>query len=108
MKTLFSVKRGLVKYSILLSCLVFHHHVPGFAFSPTAYPGAAWMTSGRDSNGVDGTNTQGMVRQGVEILRLESGQPLQIYGKYNWRFRNVNKDYFNSYTPYMGTMLSFK
>lgn len=77
------------------------------AFSPAAYPGAFWTSSGRDTSGTEGTYTQGMVRQGAELLRV-GGLPLQVYGKYNWRFRNVNKDYYNSYTPYAGAMLSFK
>lgn len=80
----------------------------GYAFSPSGYPGAVWMYSGRDTSGIDGTNTQGFVRQGVELLRLDGGQPLQVYGRYNWRLRSVNKDYYNEYTPYVGTMLSFK
>lgn len=92
---------------ILFSCLAFPC-APGFAFSPAAYPGAVWMMSGRDTNGIYGTNTQGSVRQGVELLCLDGGQPLQVYGKYTWRFRNINKDYYNSYAPYLGAMLSFK
>ena len=91
----------------LLFCLLFACS-PCFAFSPAGYPGAVWMNSGRDTGGIDGTYTQGMLRQGAEVLRLAGGQPLQVYGKYNWRLRNVNKDYYNSYTPYLGTMLSFK
>lgn len=80
----------------------------GFAFSPAGYPGAVWINSGRDTSGIDGAYTQGMLRQGIEIMRLGNGHPLQVYGKYNWRLRNMNKDYYNSYTPYLGAMLSFK
>ncbi len=78
------------------------------AFTPAGYPGAVWMNSGRDMSGIDGTYTQGMVRQGVELLQLSGGQPLQVYGRYNWRLRSINQDYYNSYTPYVGAMLSFK
>jgi hypothetical protein len=78
------------------------------AFTPAGYPGAVWTQTGRDTSGIDGTNTQGFVRQGVELLRLDNGDGLQVYGRYNWRLRSINKDYFNSYTPYVGAMYSFK
>lgn len=105
MKTPFTCGRG--KALVLFSCLWFACS-PAGAFTPAGYPGAVWMTSGRDTSGIDGTYTQGMLRQGAALLRLKGGQPLQVYGKYNWRLRNMNRDYFNSYTPYLGTMLSFK
>ncbi len=70
-------------------------------------PGAFWTESGRDTQGMDGSYTQGFVRQGVELARPLGGK-LQAYGRYNWRLRSVDKDYFNSYTPYAGAMLSFK
>jgi hypothetical protein len=101
-----SSKTGLLQLSLFLSLLL--TGASCYAFSPTGYPGAVWMYSGRDTSGIDGTNTQGFVRQGVEVLRLNGGQPLQVYGRYNWRLRNINKDYYNEYTPYVGTMLSFK
>jgi len=65
------------------------------------------MNSGRDTSGIDGTYTQGMVRQGAELLKA-GGLPLQAYGKYVWRLRTLNKDYYNSHTPYVGAMLSSK
>ena len=70
-----------------------------------SYPGAFWTQTGRDMSGIDGTYTQGMVRQGVELAR-PGGLPLQAYGRYNWRLRGINKDYYNSYTPYLGAMIS--
>ena len=97
------------KFKKLAICLCLALACPySFALSPSGYPGAVWMLSGRDFSGIEGTNTQGMVRQGVELLRLKEGQSLQAYGRYNWRLRSVNKDYYNSYTPYAGTMFSFK
>ncbi|MCX5784444.1 MAG: hypothetical protein NTX59_02015 [Elusimicrobia bacterium] len=107
MKTFRYFDCGIFKALILFSSLLFANG-PGFAFSPTGYPGAVWMLSGRDTSGIDGTNTQGMVRQGVELLRLSGGRSLQVYGRYNWRYRNINQDYYNAYTPYVGTMFSFK
>lgn len=72
-----------------------------------SYPGAFWTQTGRDMSGIDGTYTQGMLRQGVELAR-PGGLPLQAYGRYNWRLRGINKDYYNSYTPYLGAMISSK
>jgi hypothetical protein len=66
------------------------------------------MVAGREANGIEGTNTQGLVRQGVELLRLDDGPGFQVYGQFNWRFRSINQDYYNSYTPYLGAMVSFK
>lgn len=89
----------------LLCCLVLYSEA--CAFSPDSYPGAVWLTAGRDASGIDGTYMQGMLRQGLEVTRV-AGRPVQVYGKYTWRLRSVNKDYYNSYTPYAGAMLSFK
>jgi len=49
-----------------------------------------------------------MVRQGVELLRLDNGQKLQVFGQYSWRYRNVNQDYYTAYTPYAVVVYSFK
>lgn len=107
MKHLSSCLRRSRTGYLFLICLIFSGGYSA-ALSPTGYPGAVWMLSGRDFSGIDGTNTQGFVRQGVGLLRLEGGQSLQAYGRYNWRLRNVNQAYYNSYTPYAGTMFSFK
>ncbi len=106
MRTFISLNHGTTRCISLFACLAFSASTAS-AFSPAGYPGAVWMTSGRDATGIDGAYTQGMVRQGVEIMR-PAGQPLQVYGKYNWRLRNINKDYYNSYIPYAGAMLSLK
>ena len=95
------------KTPLLAACLLFVC-VEGFAYSPSGYPGAVWMQSGLEGNGIEGTNSQGFVRQGVELERFSGGQSLQAYGQYNWRFRSINENYYNEYTPYVGAMLSFK
>lgn len=80
----------------------------GFAASPVSYPGAVWMQSGTDGHNIEGANTMGFVRQGVGLKRFSGGQLLQAYGRYNWRFRSLNNDYYNAYAPYVGAMVSFK
>lgn len=99
--------RAALTAALPLLCLLFAGG-PASAFSPTGYPGAVWMLSGRDTSGIEGTNTQGIVRQGIELLRFGGGESVQVYGQYNWRFRTLNADYYNSHTPYVGAMFSSK
>jgi len=75
---------------------------PAFA---AGFPGAFWTQSGRDMSGVDGTYSQGFFRQGA-LIGNPAGLPLQAYARLNWRMRSINADYFNSYTPYAGAMVS--
>jgi len=96
------IKTGTLFVYLFLAC------GPLFALTPTAYPGGIWMQSGRDTNLMDGTNAQGFVQQGVEVLRLDNGQRLKLYGKFNWRYRSLNPDYYNNYTPYIGADYTFK
>ena len=65
-------QRNEFKKLVTFLCLVLACSY-SFALSPSGYPGAIWMLSGRDFSGIEGTNTQGMVRQGVELLRLKEG-----------------------------------
>jgi len=82
--------------------------LPAYAYSPTAYPGAIWTDTGRECNGVEGTYSQGFVRQGIEWTRINNSIGIQTYAKIGWRFRGIDKDYFNAYIPGAGVMFSWR
>jgi len=84
----------------MTALLLFTQLCPGraAAYSPVGYPGAAYVNASRNFDGLEGSGSQGWVRQGVTWLRVK-GLDLNTYGEYSWRVRTKNKTYYNVYGP---------
>jgi len=78
---------------------------PAAAYSPLGYPGSMWGNFYREFDGLEGTGIQGHVTQGVDWFKLPLGVTCDTFGGYNWRFRTLNKDYFNAHGPEVGMVL---
>ena len=78
---------------------------PAAALAPLAYPGSLWGDFYREFNGFDGTGIQGRLTQGVDWARLPYGVTFNTFGSYSWRFRTLNKDYFDAHGPAVGALL---
>jgi hypothetical protein len=83
---------------LALALLAQFSPAPAGAYSPAAYPGGTWGNFSRASDGLEGTGSQGWVKQGVTWLS-PGGYDLNTYGAYSWRVRTKNKTYYNVYGP---------
>ncbi|HAH05352.1 MAG TPA: hypothetical protein DCM05_02325 [Elusimicrobia bacterium] len=68
-------------------------------YSPEGYPGSTWGSLKRGSDDTEGTGVQGWARQGVRWVRFKGDVDMDTYAAYNWRVRNKNKTYYNTYGP---------
>ena len=68
------------------------------AYSPLGYPGSTFGDITRNFNGVEGSGTEGWVRQGATLLRTK-GADLNTYAEYSWRMRTKNQHYYTAYGP---------
>ena len=71
---------------------------PARAYSPLGYPGSTFGDLTRNFDGLEGSGTQGWVRQGVTWLRPK-GIDLSTYAEYSWRMRTKNQHYYTAYGP---------
>lgn len=74
---------------------------PALAYSPLAYPGSVWAKASRNFDGLEGTGTQGWVRQGVRWARFERVD-FDTYAGWSWRFRTQNRTYYDVHGPFVG------
>ena len=74
--------------------------VPGraSAYSPVGYPGSTWGNVTQGDNSLEGLGTQGWVRQGVTWFS-PGGVDFNTYGRYTWRVRTQNEQYYDEYGP---------
>ncbi|MBI4349251.1 MAG: hypothetical protein HY553_20605 [Elusimicrobia bacterium] len=78
--------------------------LPAGAYAPSGYPGSAWARGSRNFDGIEGTGTQGWVRQGVRWLRF-GRLDLNTYAGYAWRFRTQERLYYNVHGPLISAVL---
>lgn len=72
--------------------------------APIALPFSAWGKMSYDLHGVEGSGSQGWVRQGVDWLAFGGGWKLNTYAAYNWRLRTRNKHYYDVSGPSLGAV----
>ena len=104
MKTERKTVRSIIALAALL-LLQQSRPAPALAYSPLGYPGSTYGDLTRNFNGVEGSGTQGWLRQGVTWLRPK-GVDLNTYAEYSWRMRTKNQHYYTAYGP--GLMLALE
>ena len=76
--------------------------------SPLALPLSTWGRMSYDLQGVEGSGSQGWVRQGVDWLALGKSWKFNTYAAYNWRLRSKNKTYYDVHGPSLGAAFNGK
>ena len=87
--------RAILFSAALLVCAAPCH---ARGYSPLGYPGSAWVNGSHNFDGLEGSGTQGWVRQGVKWFR-SSALDFSTYASYFWRIRSKNNTYYDANGP---------
>lgn len=93
-----------LKLPALAFCALFAAAFPAGAHAAAGYPGAAWGGISRGFDGLEGTGTQGWVKQGVKWFSF-SGADFLTFAEYSWRLRTKNNTYYDVVGPGLNASL---
>ncbi len=71
-------------------------------------PFSTWGEVAYDLYHVEGSITQGWVKQGVDWVTFPCGAVMGTYASYKWRFRSRNEKYYDAHGPSLGFSLNVK
>lgn len=69
-------------------------------------PLSSWGRLSHDLSGVEGNSAQGWVQQGADVAKLPGKIRVTPFAAYRWRFRSMNRPYFNVHGPAAGVEFS--